>query len=287
MYIYVNGEVKPASEATISPFDHGYMYGLGLFETLRVYDGHPFLVEDHLDRLRSSLRELNIVWDYSTQDVLAIINSLLMKNNERNAYVRLNVSAGNGGIGLQVEEYDKPSTIVYMKSMPHPSSPLVKEGLILETKRNTPEGTVRLKSHHYLNNVLAKREVGSDLNKEGIFLTKEGFLAEGIVSNLFFVKDDWVYTPSLETGILNGITRQFIFTLLKKKNIEVVEGLFTAEQLLESDEAFVTNSIQEIVPLRSIKDKKFSVGDHTLTAQLQKEYRSYTMSLMSRRELHV
>ncbi|MFH7572196.1 aminotransferase class IV, partial [Pseudomonas syringae group genomosp. 7] len=87
------------------------------------------------------------------------------------------------------------------------------------------------------------------------------------------------YTPSLEKGILNGITRQFIFTILKKKNIEVVEGLFTAEQLLESDEAFVTNSIQEIVPLRSIKDKKFSVGDHTLTAQLQKEYRSYTMSL--------
>jgi len=70
MYIYVNGEVKPASEATISPFDHGYMYGLGLFETLRVYEGHPFLGEDHLDRLRSSLRELNIVWDYSTQDVL-------------------------------------------------------------------------------------------------------------------------------------------------------------------------------------------------------------------------
>ena len=107
------------------------------------------------------------------------------------------------------------------------------------------------------------------------------------MSNLFFVKDDCVYTPSLETGILNGITRQFIFTLLQKKNIEVVEGLFTVEQLLEGDEAFVTNSIQEIVPLRSIKDKQFSVGDHTLTAQLQKEYSSYTMSLMSRHELHV
>lgn len=146
---------------------------------------------------------------------------------------------------------------------------------------------MRLKSHHYLNNVLAKREVGSDLNKEGIFLTQEGFLAEGIVSNLFFVKDDCVYTPSLETGILNGITRQFIFTLLQKKNIEVVEGLFTVEQLLEGDEAFVTNSIQEIVPLRSIKNKQFSVGDDALTAQLQKEYRSYTMSLMSRHELHV
>ncbi|TYR78224.1 aminodeoxychorismate lyase [Priestia megaterium] len=285
MYLYVNGNIKEQSKATISPFDHGYMYGLGVFETFRVYGGHPFLFDDHLQRLQQSLDKLNIEWPYTKSDLLEILNKLLKQNNLNHAYVRLNVSAGLGEIGLQVDTYYQPSTIMYMKPMPEHSSPFVKEGLILETRRNTPEGDIRLKSHHYLNNILAKREIGADPKKEGIFLTKEAHLAEGIVSNLFFVKDGCVYTPSISTGILNGITRQFICKLLKVNGISVQEGFFSVQQLLESDEVFMTNSIQEIFAIEKIGEYEFKTGEETLTYTLQQRYKSYTSSLWSKDQL--
>jgi len=285
LYIYVNGEILERSKATISPFDHGYMYGLGLFETMRIYNGHPFLLDDHLSRLQSGLSLLNIEWTYSKEDVLTILNELLQKNNLQNAYVRLNVSAGVGEIGLQVEAYTHPSFIVYVKPMPDKKTPLVKEGVILETKRNTPESNERLKSHHYLNNILAKREVGNDMNKEGIFLTKEGFLAEGIVSNLFFVKGKTVFTPAIETGILNGITRQFICKLLSAKGIFVKEGFFTLSELLESEEIFMTNSIQEIFAIHKVGEKEFKTGEQTLTYTLQRQYEKYTSYLWSKEDV--
>ncbi|MBM7704890.1 aminodeoxychorismate lyase [Metabacillus iocasae] len=285
MYIYINGEIVQQSKAVISPFDHGYMYGLGLFETFRIYDGHPFLLDDHLSRLRKGLEDLQIDWFYSREDIIAIIRELLEKNEIKNAYVRLNVSAGIGEIGLQVENYEQPSTIFYLKSIPSTSPLLMKEGVLLETRRNSPEGKERLKSHHYLNNVIAKREVGSDMSKEGIFLTKEGYLAEGVVSNLFFVKGSIVYTPSIDTGILNGVTRQFILRMLQKQHIKVEEGLFRLDDLLRSDEVFMTNSIQEIFAIKNIGETSFKTGEGTLTYTLQQLYKRGTVSLWSREQL--
>ncbi|WP_110114697.1 aminodeoxychorismate lyase [Bacillus sp. CGMCC 1.16541] len=285
MYIYINGEVVLQTEAVISPFDHGYMYGLGLFETFRIYNGHPFLLDDHLERLRKGLEALCIHWSYSKEEVLDIIKKLLKKNELKNAYVRLNVSAGVGEIGLQVEHYEQPSTIFYLKPMPSTPPLFIKEGVLLETRRNSPEGNERLKSHHYLNNVIAKREVGSDMGKEGIFLTKEGYVAEGVVSNLFFVKGNKVYTPSTETGILNGITRQFILRMLEKQHMEVEEGLFSVKDLLTSDEMFMTNSIQEIFAIKNIGEVSFKTGTGTLTYTLQQLYKRATQSLWSREQL--
>lgn len=285
MLIYVNGKFVEGAEAVISPYDHGYLYGLGVFETFRIYEGHPFLFQDHYERLTTALSCLHIEWRMTAEEALEIVKELLAKNQLQNAYIRFNVSAGAGEIGLQTEAYEHPSVIVFIKPLPPAGEVVEKEGVILKQRRNTPEGVFRLKSHHYLNNILGKREIGQDPGKEGIFMTQSGYVAEGIVSNLFFVKNGLLHTPSLETGILNGITREFILALAQKKGIPYQEGLFTEDELLGSDEVFVTNSIQEIVPLNGIGANAFPGRYGAITKDLIDDYHRYRQTLWSRVEL--
>ncbi|MFN7253002.1 MAG: aminodeoxychorismate lyase [Anaerobacillus sp.] len=271
MYIYMNGEFVLQKDARISPFDHGFLYGLGVFETFRTYDGHPFLLDDHFQRLACSVKELNIILPLDKNDLLKIIEQLLKINKLRDAYIRFNVSAGEAPIGLQTEVYNNPNVIAFIKpiigQMLH-----AKKAIFLNTVRNTPEGTIRLKSHHYLNNILGKREV-PDQDTEGIFLTKDGFVAEGVVSNVFWVKNGHVYTPSVKTGILNGITRKFVIELLKKNDIPCHEGFYKAEEVLEADEVFITNSIQEIVSITMVNGFEYSSSE--ITQLLQEFYDDY------------
>lgn len=286
MYIYINGRIERQEEAKISPYDHGYIYGLGLFETFRIYDGHPFLLDDHLARLREGLSALSIDFIPVRKDVVEIITKLLHANDINNAYVRFNVSAGVGDIGLQTGHYQEPTVIVFIKPLPSAvEAGYEKKGVILKQVRNTPEGKFRIKSHHFLNNILGKREIGSNPSTEGIFLTKEGYAAEGITSNLFWVKGNELFTPALETGILDGITRQFVIKIARSLRIEVHIGCYNVEELLSSDEAFVTNSIQEIVPLREINNVLLHGKNGIITRKLQKIYTLYRKTLWSRSAL--
>ncbi|MFE8704059.1 aminodeoxychorismate lyase [Cytobacillus sp. FJAT-54145] len=284
MYIFLNGQVIKKEDAMISPFEHGFLYGLGLFETFRVYNGHPFLLDDHLARLNSGLEILNIKKQLTRDDVVSYLGDLLGKNGYDNAYIRLNVSAGNGEIGLQTAEYVEPNLIIFSKPLPEVVSMSEKKAKLLKLNRNTPEGDERLKSHHYLNNILAKREIGDDQSVEGIFLTREGFIAEGVVSNIFWTKGNTLYTPSIDTGILNGITRRFILKLGKKNGFEIKEGLFSTEGF-DADEIFVTNSIQEIVPVIDFNGIKFPGNKGEVVQRLYHQYRHYSGSLWSRHQI--
>ncbi|MCL7749245.1 aminodeoxychorismate lyase [Halalkalibacter alkaliphilus] len=283
MFVYINGQIVSKEQAVISAFDHGYMYGLGLFETFRVDDGHPFLLDDHFRRLQAGLQMLGISWSMEREVVLEIIQRLLLANNLQSAYVRWNVSAGPQDLGLYTGQYEEPTVIVYMKPLPL-SQVNSKRAKVVTIKRNTPEGSMRLKSHHYLNNVLAKRELGDDNTVEGIFLTEDGFVAEGVVSNLFWVKNQVVYTPSIKTGILNGITRQFILAVLEEKGISYEQGFYRLDDVMNADEAFITNSIQEVVPLSSFNGKKYK-GESILTEQLKRAFHIYRKQLWSRADL--
>ncbi|GKU84994.1 aminodeoxychorismate lyase [Niallia sp. NCCP-28] len=285
MYIYLNGQIVKQEEAVISPFDHGFMYGLGLFETFRIYDGHPFLLDDHITRLNEGLQLLNINRVFNRLEVVKLLNDLLKANGLTNAYIRFNVSAGSGAIGLQTAPYINPTVIVYIKSLEKRNSMFEKKGQIVTIPRNTPEGRERLKSHHYLNNVFAKREVGDKLDVEGIFLTKDNYVAEGITSNLFWVKDHTLYTPCLNTGILNGITRRFIISLARNKGLRVEENFYPVEHLIEAEEVFTTNSIQEIVALSHIETHYFKGEDGEITAMLHKAYQQFTSSLWAMKEI--
>ncbi|MDF2557813.1 MAG: 4-amino-4-deoxychorismate lyase [Bacillales bacterium] len=286
MYIYLNGNYTKKEDAKISPFDHGFLYGVGLFETLRVYNGHPFLLDDHLKRLNHGLEELNIKYHFNKEETNYIIQKLLENNHLMDAYVRINISAGQGDIGLQVEPYTNPTIIIFIKPLEPVKELAEKTAVLLKLRRNTPEGVERLKSHHFLNNILAKREIGNlTANHEGIFLTEDGYVAEGIVSNVFWKKGNVLYTPDLSTGILNGITREFVIELAKNSGLSVKEGLYKVEQLLDSDEIFVTNSIQEIVPIYSFEDKAFPGKRGHLVQLFYQEYRKYSDYLWSRYEL--
>ncbi|KXG08242.1 Branched-chain-amino-acid aminotransferase [Anoxybacillus sp. P3H1B] len=284
MYVYINGKVIPNEQARISPFDHGFMYGLGVFETFRTYNRHPFLLDDHLARLHKSLVDMQIRFSVSREETIAIIQQLLAANRLEDAYIRLNISAGIGDIGLQIDAYTEPTVIVYMKSLPEIA---VKEKMctILKTRRNSPEGETRLKSHHYFNNVLGKREMRSHPHMEGIFLNHYGFLAEGIVSNLFWVKDGIVYTPALETGILNGVTRQFVMAMLGVSGIRCEEGLYTLKDLEQAEEVFLTNSIQEIVPVSRIDHFVYPGERGVFVQSLKAHYACFTHSLWTRYQL--
>lgn len=274
MFTYVNGQMIPNNEVRISPFDHGFLYGVGVFETFRTYNGIPFLLEEHLNRLNLSLQELHINLHVTRDEARDILVKLEKANGWRNAYVRFNVSAGEGEIGLQTAPYQHPNIIVFQKQLAAAGPMAEKRGIWLKTRRNRPEGESRLKSHHYLNNIFGKREAGSDPSIEGIFLTEDGFVAEGVVSNVFWTKERTLYTPALQTGILNGVTRQFVMGLAGESGLCVKEGMYTPDEAESADEVFVTNSIQEIVPLQALGKKAFPGAAGEVVQHLFTQYRS-------------
>ncbi|SDJ90459.1 aminodeoxychorismate lyase [Paenibacillus naphthalenovorans] len=261
MIIDVNGECIEESQAVVSVYDHGFLYGLGLFETFRTYGGHPFLLEWHLERLASGCRELDIDYEPDLEAWSRRISRLLEVNQLPDAYFRLTVTAGMGALGLPSGTYEKPEEVLYVKPLPPVDPAVYHEGKalqLLRLRRNTPEGVVRLKSLHYMNNVLAKKEMKRypwAAGAEGLFLDTRGRLCEGIVSNIFFVRHGGLYTPAVETGLLPGITRRFVMAAAQREGIDVSEGLYDWADLLEADEVFVTNSVQELVPVTTLFDE--------------------------------
>lgn len=275
MYIYLNGKVVSKEEAVLSPYDHGFMYGVGAFETFRTYDGFPFLIDEHLDRLHEALHELNIRLAIDSDKVIQMVQTLLSRNEMSDAYFRLNVSGGAGDIGLQTETYEEPTVILYTKPLVQTDAVSEKELIMLKTVRNTPEGEKRLKSHHYLNSILGKREL-SDVNQEGVFLTKEGYISEGTVSNLFWVKQNQMFTPGTSTGILEGITRKWVMNVSEPLNIPLKTGNYKIEELVEADEVFLTNSIQELVPVKRFEHKVFPGAEGEVFQAYLSLYKAHT-----------
>jgi 4-amino-4-deoxychorismate lyase len=288
MKVALNGSVMDASEAVISVYDHGFLYGMGLFETFRTYEGKPYLLDRHMNRLYSGCNQLGIRYQDNMNQVADLVNQLLESNGLKDGYVRLTVSAGEAELGLPTGDYERPNVLMLVKALPPVNDEVHMRGRelrILQTRRNTPEGDVRFKSLHYMNNIIAKRELlasSASSSAEGLMLSQEGWLAEGIVSNLFFAKDNVVYTPELATGILPGITRERVLELAGSAGYEAEEGLYSFEKLQEADEIWLTNSIQEIVPVTILSEasRKMTVGDGqagAITKRLLSLYRQTTI----------
>lgn len=251
-----------AEEAMVSVYDHGFLYGLGLFETFRTYGGQSFLLERHMKRLETASQYLGIKLSITLEQLQWIVQSLLEANELEDGYVRVTVSAGAGELGLPTQDYNEPTVVVMVKPISNPTFEQWSKGKalqLLQTVRNTPEGPYRFKSLHYMNNIIAKRELlalgeATIVGAEGLMLSNKGYIAEGIVSNLFFVKDEIMYTPHLDTGILPGITREFVIELARQHGLTVVEGFYTFEELWEATEIWMTNSIQELIPITTLLD---------------------------------
>ncbi|EFM10860.1 aminotransferase class IV [Paenibacillus curdlanolyticus YK9] len=287
MKVGYNGSVIHAEEAVVGVFDHGFLYGMGLFETFRTYGGRPHLLDAHLQRLREGCEALRIRYSPDPSQIESWLVAVMKANELTDAYVRLTVSAGDGGLGLPAGDYEQPNVWLLVKPLPPTAPQLYETGRelrLLRTIRNTPEGDIRLKSLHYMNNIIAKQELqlsGASPGAEGLLLSKEGWLTEGIVSNLFFVRNGIICTPSLLTGILPGVTRAHVLTLAEQAGFVIEEGLYRWDELLDADEVWVTNSIQELVPVTSLADGAGNcapIGDGTagpVLRKLLKLYRSF------------
>lgn len=272
MICWMNGKLLPAEELRISPFDHGFLYGLGFFETFRTYGGKLFLFEEHMARLHAALYEYRISMPYTNEDIRSAVHALYEANGREDGYYRLNVSAGVHDIGLAPTAYEKPNVLLFQKALHVAPAHTEKEGVWLETVRSEPESSARHKSHQYANNVRARLELPSLKEMEGFFLTADGWIAEGITSNIFFARGGVLYTPSLETGILAGTTRAFIIEQARAAGMRAEEGLYRKEQLEQANEVFITNAVQHIVPIKSVGGYSFEGSKGEIYRQLHDLY---------------
>lgn len=268
----MNGQFVEQEDLRISPYDHGFLYGLGFFETFRTYDGVAPMLREHYERLLNSLGEYRISMPFTIDELEQIIGELVDRNGGEDGYFRVNVSAGEADIGLAPTVYANPNAIIFQKPLVVAPRGTEKEGVWLKTPRNSPEGLERTKSHSYANNVLARFEVPSLAQTEGLFVTRFGIVAEGITSNIFWVKKRVLYTPSLSTGILNGITRRQVIMLAKELEMEVREGEFYVEDVEAAEELFVTNAVQELVPISHIGKVKFAGVTGSYYERLHRAY---------------
>lgn len=275
MYVYLNGKLLRSNEAMVSVFDHGFLYGDGIYETMRAYNKVVFMLDEHLRRLYRSASFIGLTIPMEKEMLKTSIYETLTANSLRNAYVRLAVSRGYGPIGLDPDICERPTIVIIAQQLKeHPSS-FYEEGIrvvIAETRRNPKEAINPLiKSMNFLNNILAKMEAKRKGAYEAIMLNIYGKLAEGTTSNLFFYRDGILCTPSIDCGILDGITRGVVMYLARRDGLNLMEGEFTKEDLYSAEEVFITSTTFEVMPVSMVDDKKYSIGE--VTKLLHKAYR--------------
>ncbi|MGF7186560.1 branched-chain amino acid aminotransferase [Desulfitispora alkaliphila] len=276
--IFLNGEYIPKEEAKISVFDRGFLFGDGLFETMKAYKGIPLMLEKHLDRLFNGAEEMKIVIPYSRGELSKIIYILLEINQLKEAYLRLTVTRGVGKPGLDPKGCEHPTVLIVASQLtPYPEEAYVKgwEVSVVETLRNHPQALKpHIKSLNFLNNIFARIEASEVGSFEGIMLNHSGYVTEGTVSNVFIVKNEQVITPSLELGLLPGIVREEVLELCIRNGIKSTEGKFTMTELEAADECFITNSLAEVLPVVKVNGNTINTGKPGLiTRQIAKLYK--------------
>src|SRR5256712_1454070 len=261
--VYIDGEYHPKGSAKISVYDHGLLYGDGVFEGIRAYNGIVFRLRDHIERLYEGLRITRINVSYSKEDMMNAVVETLRRNSYTDAYVRLIVTRGRGNLGLDPRSCPRPSVII----MTEPVGPGLKKearergvtAIISGFRRDMVDGTTHeLKSLNYIQSVLAKFQAIDAGADEVIMLDHRGMVSEFHGSNLFTVKNGIVNTPTSAAGILHGITRMRVMKLAEELGHEVHERDITPYELLTSDEVFLTGTMAEIVPV--IKMNGIAIG---------------------------
>jgi len=262
--VSVNGRLQTAAKARISIFDRGLLYGDGVFETLRIYDGRPFRFQEHWRRLQRSTRSIGLRLPHPAAWFRRQIDTLLRANRLTNALVRLTLTRGVGPIGLEPPSAAAPTIILFTRPFTGYPRLLYRRGLtvIIASIRRPPPSAAPsdVKSLGYLVGILAKREAARQGADDAILLSMDGHLCEGTTSNLFFVRGGALYTPAPTTGLLKGITRQVVLELARSLRLPVRQGLFTPKQLWAADELFLTNTSYEIMPVVKVKRRRIGMG---------------------------
>jgi branched-chain amino acid aminotransferase len=261
MKVYLNGRIVPVEEARISPFDHGFLYGDGIFETMRVYGGAVLGFDEHLRRLGRSAALIEMKLPLSNAQFRAAVVALIEENGFVEATVRITVSRGAGDFGLSPRLCATPTVFIAAVPLKPYTEEFRRTGVFVitaRTRRNLREALEpRIKSLNFLNNIMAKLEAERAGAFEALMLNHAGHLAECSVSNIFFVKNEAVHTPSSECGILEGITRGMVMDTARGAGLKVSEGMFSPAELYAADEVFLTNTTMEIMPVRRVDDVEY------------------------------
>ena len=279
--IYINGKLFDKADAKISVYDHGFLYGDGVFEGIRIYEGKVFRLREHIDRLYESARHIKLEIPMSRQQLSDAVNSTVKANAKKNGYIRLVISRGAGTLGLDPRKTTDPQTIIIVDDISLYPPELYENGMEIATVatiRNHPNAVnPRIKSLNYLNNILAKIEAIQAGCMEALMLNHKGEVAECTGDNIFLVKRGELRTPPVDAGILEGITRTAVMELARAAGIGVREMALTRHDVYAADECFLTGTAAEVIPVVKCDSRPIGTGKPgPITKQLRERFQQLT-----------
>ncbi|MCX5678840.1 MAG: aminodeoxychorismate lyase [Candidatus Omnitrophica bacterium] len=261
--VWINKKLFDMDKARVSIFDRGFMYGDGVFESMRSYAGVVSKIDEHLGRLARSLKTTGIKSPYSNSYLKKEIYRLLGVNNLKNAYIRLTITRGEGRFGVEHKDVFKPSVVIIAKEFDRYPDWMFEKGIsahIVSTRQNDLSPLAGVKSLNYLNYIMARFEAKKSGCEEAIILNTKGRIVEAVTSNIFIVKRNAIVTPLITDGALPGVTRAVIIKIAKKLGFRVIEKSLSPKELMNSDEIFLTNSLAEVLPVTKIDRKPIGAG---------------------------
>lgn len=283
MKIYLNGKLVPEKKAVVSVFDHGLLYGDGVFEGIRAYNGRVFMLDEHVDRLYRSAKAIALEIPMTKQEMSKAVVKTCKANAAKSGYIRLVVTRGVGTLGLNPFNCAKPQVIIIAASIQLYPKELYDRGMSIvtvPTVRNLPEAlNPNIKSLNYLNNILAKIEAINAGTPEAVMLNSRGFVAEATGDNIFVVKGRTLMTPPSDAGVLVGITREVVMRLGREEGLEVCERMMTRYDLYTADEVFLTGTAAEVIGVTEIDRRRIGEGrPGDVTSLLTKRFRAFASS---------
>lgn len=282
MKVYINGKLYEKENAKVSVFDHGLLYGDGVFEGIRAYKRRVFKLSEHIERLYESAKTIMLDIPLSKQEMARAVVLTLKANNLSDSYIRLIVTRGEGDLGLDPRKCTKgPGIIIITDTIALYPQKYYTEGLeimTVPTVRNQPEAlNPQIKSLNYLNNILAKIEAVNNGYNEAIILNSQGYVAECTGDNIFIVKGGQLFTPPAYTGILKGITRDTVLELASSSGIRTHEQVITRHEVYNADECFLTGTAAEVIPIVKIDARVIGQGKPgQMTLKLTKKFHELT-----------
>lgn len=281
MKIYLNGSMVDKDKAVISVFDHGLLYGDGVFEGIRSYNCLVFKFKEHIDRLYRSAEAIELKIPMSKPDMMKAVIDTLKVNALKDAYIRLVVTRGPGDLGLDPRKCKAPTVFIITDRIKLYPEEFYKNGLKIvtaKTRRNlTTALNPKIKSLNYLNNILAKIDAIKAGTEEAIMLTYNDYVAECTGDNIFIISKGKLFTPPSDVGALEGITRDAVISLAGKAGIQFEQKMLKMEDLYAADEVFLTGTAAEIIPVTAIDDHKINGGKPgNITGRLMSEFKKIT-----------
>ena len=279
--VYLNGSLVPTADAKVSVYDHGLLYGDGVFEGIRVYGGNVFLLREHVLRLYESATAIRLTIPIGLDEMIAAVEETVVANGITDGYVRLVITRGSGTLGLDIRKTSNPQVIVIADTITLYPPEIYENGMELVTastiRNHSAALSPQIKSLNYLNNILAKIEGTDAGSSEALMLNHKGDVAECTGDNIFVVKHGRIKTPPIDAGILAGITRNIVIELAREAGLTVDESNFTRHDVYTAEECFLTGTAAEVVPVVSLDRRTIGTGQPgPITKDLRERFQQLT-----------